>query len=54
MPAWLKSDVENGFYTSFYVYDGSGAFVYHVHPTECDANVRWYYIPEVKPLQKCA
>ena len=43
--SWLKSDVRNGFYTSFYVYDGSGAFVSHVHPTECNGNVRWYYTP---------
>ena len=36
MGSWLKSDVRNGFYTSFYVYDGSGAFVYHVPDyTQC-------------------
>ena len=41
----LKYDVRNGIYASFYVYDGSGAFLYDVHPTECDVNVRWYYTP---------
>ena len=50
--SWLKSDVRNGFYTSFYVYDGSGAFVAHVHPTECNCNMRWYYTPRGKAVTK--